>query len=149
MGERQIKDFVRNFCIFLAEHFKEIADLLHNNRVGIFFLCFLIFVPRGRSVIVLNFNAVKLAKLGEIRKHIAVYFVRLSILIVADCVLYKKIIELFSAPNIVTTVRCNKFAVLKSELNIADIQLIKNTVENFRFTLGNRQQCLTFLRRRF
>ena len=140
---------MRDFCIFLAEHFKEIADLLHNNRIGIFFLCFFIFVPRGGGVIVLNLNAVKPAKLGEIRKHIAVYFVRLSVLIVADCVLHKKIIELFSAPNIAAAVRCNEFSVLKSELNIADIQLIKNTFKDFRFTLGSRHRCLTFLRCRF
>ena len=128
-----------NLSVCFAEDFKEIAYLLHDNRIGILFLGFFVLIPWGRSTVILDLNAVMPAKLSKVAEQFTRNLIRFAVFVITDSVLHKKLIELFSSPNIVETIRCNQPIFLKAELDITDVQLVQNGIENFCFTVINRQ----------
>ena len=128
-----------NFRILFTEDFKKIADPLNDNRIGVFFLGFFVLIPRGRSTVILYLYAVMPAKLSKVFEQFTRKLIRFAVFVITDSILYKKLIELLTSPNIVVTVCCNQPLVIEAELDITDVQLVQNGIENFCFTVINRQ----------
>ena len=127
---------MRDLRITLAVNLEEISDLIHNNRIGIFFLDHFVFV-KFRHKMISERNAVMLTELCEIPNHFIGNAEHTSVLFKNEGIFHKEVIELCTVPHVIHGVGSYKSVFIKGKLHIVYLEVSENIVKNLSFSVIN------------